>query len=171
MDRDRVILAEILRPRGIRGEVLARSQTDVPGRLESLDQAYIRFAGGQDANVTITGAWPHKNDWVLRFEGVDSINDAERFAGSELWVPFADRAELPEGEYFQADLIGCMVLNEAGEMVGTVDGWQEYGGPPLMKVRANGRDVLIPFVKGIYRTVDLETRRITVELPEGLLEL
>jgi ribosomal 30S subunit maturation factor RimM len=52
-----------------------------------------------------------------------------------------------------------------------VDGWQEYGGPPLMHVRVNGRDVLIPFVKGIYRAVDLEARRITVDLPEGLLEL
>ena len=63
------------------------------------------------------------------------------------------RAELPEGEYFQADLIGCMVVERSGrDGWATVDGWQEYGGPPLMEVRANGREVLIPFVKGIYRT-------------------
>jgi 16S rRNA processing protein RimM len=171
MDRDRVILADILRPRGNRGEVLARSQTDVPGRLAALRQAHVRFAAGSDAEVTISEAWPHMSDWVLKFQGVDSIEDAERFAGSELWLPFAERAKLPEGEYYQADLIGCEVLDEAGKTLGTVDGWQEYGGPPLMHVRVNGRDVLIPFVKGIYRAVDLEARRITVDLPEGLLEL
>ncbi|HWF47108.1 MAG TPA: ribosome maturation factor RimM [Bryobacteraceae bacterium] len=174
MDRDRVILAEILRPRGNRGEVLARSQTDVPGRLETLGHANVRFTDGRDAKVELSEAWAHKGDWVLKFLGVDSIEDAQRFAGSELWVPLSDRAKLPEGEYFQADLIGCVVLDEAGRTVGTVGGWQEYGGPPLMEVRRDphpGGDVLIPFVKGIYREVDLEARRITLKIPDGLLDL
>lgn len=171
MDRDRVILADILRPRGNRGEVLARSQTDVPGRLESLKEATVRFPNGQDGKVVILEAWEHRGDWVLKFEGVDSIGAAEHFAGAELWVPFSERAKLPEGEYFQADLIGCVVQDEVGTVLGTVDGWQEYGGPPLMEVKADGRELLIPFVKGIYRNVDVEGRRITVEVPEGLLEL
>jgi 16S rRNA processing protein RimM len=171
MDRDRVILADIVRPRGNRGEVMARSQTDVLGRLEALRHANVRFADGRDAEVELSEAWAYKGDWVLKFRGVDSIEDAERFAGSELWVPLCDRAKLPEGEYFQADLIGCVVLDEAGQTLGTVNGWQEYGGPPLMEVRGDGRDVLIPFVKGIYRKVDLEARRITVEIPDGLLDL
>ncbi|HEX4232184.1 MAG TPA: ribosome maturation factor RimM [Bryobacteraceae bacterium] len=174
MDRDRVVLADILRPRGNRGEVLARSQTDVPGRLEALVEANVRLANGQDAKVELTKAWPHKGDWVFKFRGVDSIEDAERFAGSELWIPLSERAKLPEGEYFQTDLIGCLVLDETGRTLGTVDGWQEYGGPPLMEVRSGpypGRDVLIPFVKGIYREIDLEARRITVEVPDGLLDL
>jgi 16S rRNA processing protein RimM len=171
MDRDRVVLADILRPRGNRGEVVARSQTDVPGRLEALKEATVRFPDGQDGKVLISEAWEHKGDWVLKFQGVDSITTAERFAGAELWVPLSERAKLPEGEYFQADLIGCVVVDEVGTVLGTVEGWQEYGGPPLMEVKADGRELLIPFVKGIYRDVDLERRRITVEAPEGLLDL
>jgi 16S rRNA processing protein RimM len=174
MDRDRVVLADILRPRGNRGEVLARSQTDVPGRLETLGHANVRFADGRDSKVEVSEAWAHKGDWVLKFKGVDSIEDAERFAGAELWVPLSDRAKLPEGEYFQADLIGCTVLDEAGNTLGTVEGWHEYGGPPLMEVRRDSnreRDVLIPFVKGIYREVDMDARRITVQVPDGLLDL
>ncbi|MGC2657829.1 MAG: ribosome maturation factor RimM [Bryobacteraceae bacterium] len=171
MDVDRVILAEILRPRGNRGEVLARSLTDVPGRLESLKEAHVRFPDGQDAAVALSEAWPHKGDWVLKLEGVNSIDAAERFGGSELWVPFSSRAKLPAGEYFQSDLIGCEILDTAGKTIGTVEGWQEYGGPPLLEVRVNGRNVLIPFVKAICLHIDLEARRMTVEVPEGLLEL
>lgn len=136
--------------------------------------ANIRFADGRDAQVELSEAWAHGGDWILKFRGVDSIKDAECFAGSELWVPLSDRAKLPEGEYFQSDLIGCVVVDEAGRTIGTVDGWQEYGGPPLMEVRRaeySGRNALIPFVKGIYREVDLEERRITVEIPDGLLDL
>lgn len=171
MDRDRVVLADILRPRGIRGELVARSQTDVPGRLECLERAHVRFANGRDAEVELSEAWAHKGDWVLKFQGVNTIEDAERYAGAELWVPLSERANLPEGEYFQADLIGCLVINQSGETLGTIHGWQEYGGPPLMEVRGQGREILIPFVKGIYRNVDLKERRVTVELPDGLLDL
>ena len=171
MDRDRVVLADILRPRGNRGEVLVQSLTDVPGRLETLKSAYVRFADGCDREVVLSEAWAHKGDWVLKLEGVDTIEDAERFAGAELWVPISERAKLPDGEYFQADLIGCTIFDQAGQSLGTIDGWHEYGGPPLMEVRWNGREVLIPFVKGIYRDIDLEGRRVTVDLPEGLLDL
>ena len=62
MGAARVVVAEILRPRGNRGELLARSQTDVPGRLESLKQAQVRLVNGSDVPVVISEAWPHKQD-------------------------------------------------------------------------------------------------------------
>jgi len=172
MDLERVVIAEIIRPRGNRGEVLAKSQTDVPGRLENLKSAIARLADGSDVPIEITEAWTHQGDWVFKFAGVDSIDAAERFRRADLWVSLADRGTLPENEFFQADLIGCSVADAAtGKCLGAVTAWHQYGGPPLMEVRIDGREVLIPFVSSICRVVDSAARTITVDLPEGLLQL
>lgn len=163
------MIAEILRPRGNRGEVIAKSQTDVPGRIETLKAASAELADGSDVQVEIVEAWPHKGNWVLKFAGIDSINAAERFRGADLWLPFADRGTLAEGDFFRSDLIGCTVLDSAGRQLGALQGWQQYGGPPLMEVMIGDREVLIPFVPELCST-DLAGRIIRVDLPEGLLE-
>lgn len=171
MLHDRLVIAEILRPRGNRGEVLARSQSDVPGRLEHLKRATAHLANGTDVPVEIAEAWPHKHDWVLKFFGIDSIDAAERFRGADLWLPFAERGKLAEGDFFEWDLIGCEVLDGATDKrVGRVEGWQSHGAAPLMEVRSGQRQVLIPFVSALSE-VDLAARTIRVEIPEGLLNL
>ncbi len=170
MDRQRIVIAEILRARGNRGEVLARSQTDVPGRLETLRTAQVRLANGTDTQVKMEAAWPHKGDWVLKFAGVDSIAAAEKFRGADLWVPTSERGALPQGEYFQSDLVGCEVQDRTGRVLGSLAGWQEYGGPPLMEVESGGRTALVPFSPEICE-VRLGERTVIVELPDGLLEL
>lgn len=169
---DRVVVAEILRPRGNRGEVLAESLTDVPGRLETLKQARARLANGSDVSVEIEQTWRHKELWVVKFAGVGSIDEAEQFRGADLWIPLSERGQLAEGEFFRSDLVGCELNDErTGARIGVVRGWQQYGGPPLMEVEVQGREVLIPFVPSICRKVDLAGKTISVAAPEGLLEL
>ncbi|MGA7413877.1 MAG: ribosome maturation factor RimM [Bryobacteraceae bacterium] len=174
---ERVVLAEIHRPRGIRGELVARSLTDVPGRLKELKAAWVQFADGSDFEVTLEDAWEHKGNWVFKFAGVDSANDAERFKGADLWVPRSERAPLSDGEYYESDLMGCQVVDGAsGQLIGSVSGWQHYGGPALMEVKRTaeakaGREVLVPFVPAICRKVDVAARTIEVDLPVGLLDL
>jgi 16S rRNA processing protein RimM len=171
MDREKVVVAELLRPRGNRGEVLARSVTDIPGRLEHLKQANVLFPDGANLSVEITAAWMHKGDWVFKFSGVDSISAAERFRGADLWLPADQRAALPAGEFFRSDLIACQVIDRSsGNCLGVVENWQDYGGPPLMQVASHGREVLIPFVPA-YCQVDLAARTVHVDVPEGLLDL
>jgi len=81
MNREKVVVAELLRPRGNRGEIFARSTTDVPGRLETLKHAHASLPGNSSVPVAIEDAWRHKDGWVLKLAGVDSINEAERFVG------------------------------------------------------------------------------------------
>jgi 16S rRNA processing protein RimM len=172
LERERIVVAEILRSRGNRGELLARSQTDIPGRLETLKRAQVHLSDGSDISVDIEEAWPHGEHWVLKFVGCDSITDAERFKGSDLWVSREDRGSLPAGEIFRSDLIGCEVRDLGTDhAIGTVEGFEQYGGPPLLAVSAGGREVLIPFVPEICQRVDLERKTIAVTLPDGLLDL
>lgn len=171
MEQERVVVAEILRPRGNRGEVCARSQTDVPGRLQGLRKARVRLADGCDLDVELAEAWEHRGDWVLKFAGVDSITAAERFRGADLWVPFVERGTLADGEWFRSDLVNCAVIDSrSGRVLGKVEGWQQYGGAPLMEVEVDGRDILIPFVPSICQ-VKIAERAVLVDLPDGLLEL
>ena len=171
MERERVVVAEILRPRGNRGELCARSQTDVPGRLQGLRAAKVRLTDGSDLDVQLVEAWEHRGDWVLKFAGVDSITEAERFRGADLWVPLAERGTLADGEWFQSDLLDCAVVDgSSGRVLGKVEGWQQYGGPSLMEVRVDGREVLIPFVPAICQ-VNIAERVVLVNMPDGLLEL
>ena len=108
---------------------------------------------------------------MFKFEGIDSISAAETLAGADVAIASQDRALLPEGEYYQTDLVGCTVMTRDGKPIGTVEGWQEHGGPPLLVVRAGNKDLLIPFARSICVEIDVQGRRIVVDLPEGLDDL
>jgi len=114
----------------------------------------------------------HGEHVIFKFKGVDTITDAERLAGLDVSIPMEQRAAIAEGEYYQSDLVGCDVVNETGQPIGTVERWQETGGPLLVTVRTpSGKELLIPFANAIFKKIDLERRRIVVTLPEGLLDL
>ncbi len=86
-------------------------------------------------------------------------------------VPAGERLELPEGEYYYSDLVGCLMVDcGSGEPVGIVTGWEEAGGAPVL-LEVNGGDILVPFAAAILKNIDLAARRIEVELPEGLKDL
>jgi 16S rRNA processing protein RimM len=169
---ERVVVAELLRPRGNRGEVLARPLSDVPGRLESLNEAQVLLPTGADIPVKVERAWVHGEHWVFKFAGVDSISAAETLRDSDLWIPPEQRGQLPEGEYFESDLLGCSLVDQvSGQELGRVLGFERYGGPLLLELVVNGREVLVPFVPEICREVDVVNKRIKALLPDGLLDL
>ena len=86
-------------------------------------------------------------------------------------MPPTERAELPSGEFFQSDLVGLQLVDAlSGNSLGVVEDLQQYGGPPLLVLTYQGREVLIPFVPAIC-TVDLSAKVIRAALPDGLLEL
>jgi 16S rRNA processing protein RimM len=120
----------------------------------------------------VENVWMHGDQVIFKFKGVDTISDAERLAGADVEIPLEQRAEIPEGEYYQSDLVGCEVVDEQGRLVGRVTGWQETGGPPLVETtRPDGKELLIPFAKAIFTRIDIERKRIEVALPEGLTTL
>jgi 16S rRNA processing protein RimM len=122
--------------------------------------------------MEVERTWMHGDHLIFKFQGVDTISDAERLAGAEVSIPFEQRAALADDEVYQSDLIGCQVVDAAGRLLGVVSDFQETGGTPLLEVKAaDGRELLIPFANSICTEIDLERKRIIVNPPEGLLDL
>jgi 16S rRNA processing protein RimM len=122
--------------------------------------------------MQVERTWTHGSHVIFKFKGVDTISDAERLAGADVSIPIEQLAQAAEGEYYWSDLVGCSVFDDQGGLLGTLDGWQETGGPPLVEVATeDGKELLIPFVKTIFTKIDVTGRRIEVRLPEGLKDL
>ena len=111
-----VTVARILRARGNKGEVAAELLSDFPERLPEIKEMFLRVESGARRGVVLRESWVDRNHpgkGVFHFEGVDSINDAEKLRGMEVQIPFERRAEAPPGTFFVTDLIGCSVFELA----------------------------------------------------------
>ena len=127
---------------------------------------------GASRVIRVERVWHHAGRPILKFEGVDSISDAEAWAGADILVEEAQRARPEPGEYSYAELIGCSLVGEDGLPIGVVRGVEDYGGSPLLQVGgANGREILVPFTRAICREIDVARKVIRASLPEGLTEL
>ena len=162
---DWVTVAVLGKPHGNRGEITAYPFSK-PERYEALRQVFL-FGGGERHEVE--SAWFHSNTLILKFRGVDRIDDAEQLRGQEVRVPGTERAALEPGEFFQSDLLGCEVVDRrTGECLGRVTGWDDGGGSGLLVLQGG---LLIPFARSICVEIDPGAKRIAVELPEGLKDL
>ncbi len=157
-------IARLLRARGNKGELAA---LPLSNRLAEVKHVIVN-----DAPMDVEHFWTHGDRAIFKFKGVDTISDAERLAGADVQVPLDERPPASEGEYYQSDLVGCQVLDQTGRVLGTVQDFQETGGAPLLEIRTqDGKELLIPFAKAMLVNIDLEHKRIDVDLPAGLLDL
>ncbi len=166
-----VAIAKILKPRGLRGEVVAEVLTDFPERFKGLEGVTGVFPDGMRADLKIEKFWFQRNRIVLLFTGYDSIEIAERLRGVEICVPESSATDLGEGEYFDWQLQGCEVETIEGEAIGVVTRVMRTGGTEILVVENTGKEYLIPFAEAICTEVDIDSKRILVDPPEGLLEL
>jgi 16S rRNA processing protein RimM len=134
--------------------------------------AEVKHVIVNDASMEVEHFWIHGDRVIFKFKGVDTITDAERLAGADVQVPLDQRPATPEGEYYQSDLVGCQVVDQNARVLGVVQDFQETGGVPLLEIRTqDGKELLIPFAKAMLTSIDLERKRIDVNLPAGLDEL
>jgi 16S rRNA processing protein RimM len=171
---DWILLAHIVRPQGRRGEVLAEIYTDFPESFAHRKRLFLRRGDGVQEMLLETH-WLHKGRVVLKFAQVDSITEAESLRGSDVVLPRAERIPLEDDAVYISDLLGARVVDvrlggeiDAGEII---DVAPEGTLPAMLVVKtATGEEVLIPFVRAYLTRMDLEGKRVLMNLPEGLLE-
>lgn len=169
---DLIVVAHIVKVRGLRGEVVADLLTDFPDRFEKLELLTGISSEGSQRSLQIEEHWFHGDRLVLKFEGFDSIDSAKQLVGYHLAVPGEDRIELPVDTFYEWELAGCHVETIAGKPIGEVTEIIHTGGVEMLKVvNESGRDRLIPMAADIVVEIDKEKRLIRIDPPEGLLEL
>ena len=168
---DLVLVGRVVKPQGRRGEVAVLAFTDRPDRFPTLRRAFVPGPGGVPREVRVEGAFPHKGRYVVKLEGVDSIDAAEALRGLELRIPEEELEKLPEGSYYHHQLTGLAVVDEAGEPMGTVEEVVETAAETrILVVRGPERgETLLPFADAFVRSIDLEGRRIVAVRPEYVL--
>jgi len=162
-------VGRVLRPHGVRGEVVVEVLSDVPGRFQKGSRLLAVPEGGAPFFLVVAASRAHKSGAVVRFEGFEDRDGAEELRGLDLAVPRAEVPEAAPGTYYQYELLGCLCRND-GEELGRVVEVVEDGGGVLLIVEGASRQVPVPFVKEFLRKVDVAGGRIDLVLPPGLLE-
>ncbi len=170
MREDLITIAKLVKPRGLRGEIVADLLTDFPERFENLEKVTIVYPNDEMAEIEIEKFWFQKNRIILKFAGYDSIETAETLRGCEICVAESEAVELETDEFFDWELKDCTVETVEGERIGTVRGVMRTGGTEILVVAGEEKEYLIPFAETICTLVDVENKLIKVDAPEGLLD-
>ncbi len=154
---------------GIRGEVKVYPTTDDATRFDDLKRV-ILDAGKQQIPLEIQSVKYFKQFVILKFKGIDNINDIERYKKCSLLISREDAVDLEEDEYFIADIIGMEVYTEDGVHFGTMKDVMETGANDVYIIDSKEHgEVLLPAIKECILNVDEEAGKITVHIMEGLL--
>ena len=156
---------------GVRGEVKVYPTTDDPRRFRRLKEVVLD-TGKEKMNLEIEGVKFFKQFVILKFKGLDNINDIEKYRQKSLYVTRKNAVRLQRDEYFIADLIGLKVQDEDGKEPGTVKDVIETGANDVYEVEmADGKSLLLPAIKQCILNVDVENGTMQVHVLEGLLDL
>lgn len=166
-----ISIARIARPQGIRGEVIADILTDFPDRFAELDEVTLLRDGKIIGDLELEQYRFHKGRVLLKFAGYDDPHKAEELRGASVVIDREELVELEDDEYYLFDLEGCEVVTLDGQHLGTVTKVDDYGAAPLLVVKNQTKEVLIPLTRDICPEVDTENKKIVVNPPDGLLDL
>lgn len=167
---DRVVIGRIVRPHGLKGEVVVEMLTDFPGRF--FEGLSVRLDGAGDATRKgrITRVRPQRDRLLITFEEISDVAAADQLRNVELSVDRADVAPRPEGYVYHWEIEGAEAFDVSGRRLGRVAGLSDVGGRSLLVLEtpAGPRDV--PFSRPIVVSVDVAGGRIVLDPPPGLLD-
>jgi 16S rRNA processing protein RimM len=167
---DLVTIGQILKPFGVKGEVRVRSLSDVPGRFERLSVVTLETPTGERLSTSVDHVRVDHDSYVVRFKAFSTPEEAALFRGALVKVTRDETLSLPEGQYFEYDLIGMNVKTEDGRVLGTLKEVLEAPSHAVFVVQGDRGEVLIPAAKELVVSVDVPHRIMTVRLLEGMLD-
>lgn len=155
-----MVIGEIAGPFGVRGEIKIDPLTDYPERFKTMHDLYV---GSQVDPYTVESARLHKQQVIVKLEGIDTPDQVEVLRRQEVRIPRAEAVKLPEGHFYLDDLIGVDVVATDGRRVGPISDIIRTGSNDVYVVGTGRDEVLIPAIKDAVTQVDLARRRIVIE--------
>lgn len=166
-----ILVGKIVRTHGIKGAVKVFPYGESLAAQDVGAKLFVAAESGQEAETfTVVSAHPQGRYWVMRFQEVMSVDEAQDIVGKEVFLPEDRLPATLEGEYYHYQLIGLEVVTKEGEMVGTLQGIIETGGNDVYSIYRNGKEVLVPAIEEVICEVDLGRSRMVIDPPEGLMD-
>jgi 16S rRNA processing protein RimM len=166
-----VVIARAVKPRGLKGEIVAELLTDFPERFEDIDELVLVSPQGERSTKRLEDYWFQNDRVVLKLSGYDDVDAAKELVGFEFAVPESERVPLPADHYYDWELEGCTV-KVGDDSIGQVNSVLRTGGAEILVViDTSGNERLIPLADSIVVEIDPERKTIVVDPPEGLLDL
>ena len=163
-------IGQIVGTHGVKGFMKIKPLTDDIKRFDDLKTVYVSIKK-ETVELEIEEVRYNKNMVLLKIKGVNTIEQAESYRNFYIKVNRKDAAPLGEFEYFIVDLLECSVYTEENELLGKVDDVFPTGSNDVYVVKSEeSKQILIPAIKEVVKNVDIANRKITVKLPEGLLD-
>ena len=165
---DFLVVGKVRRPHVVNDAATAEIYTDFPERLSPKRPIYL---GEKHVRVVLASQRPHNEGLLLGFDGITTPEQAGRVRNQILSIDAKEVSELPEGEYYFHELIGLVVVNEAGNLLGKLTEILETGANDVYVVKdASGHELLLPAIADVILDVDLAAKTMKVRLLPGLAE-
>lgn len=170
MMNNRLEIGKIVNTHGLRGEVKIVPWTNTPDVFEDIEYVYIK--GREEKKYEVLNVKYQKNNIIVKFKGLDDINYAEALKNCIVTTDREQLGELDEGEYYITDLIGCEAVSEEGKIYGKLIDVINTGSRDIYVIKRDGmKDLLIPVIDDVVLDIDIDAKKITVRLMEGLEDL
>jgi len=160
----------VLKPRGLEGELKVAIITSFPNHFKKIDTLFVKDKNTWQS-YTVNRVRLTNKFVFLQFEGIQTAEQAEVLRNKELCVSTEQLQELETDEYYIHDLIGLQVFDEQGLLLGTIADVETYPGNDIYVLdNGQGQQYLIPAIRDVIKEVDIQSKRITIHVIEGLLE-
>lgn len=170
LNMDCLEVGKIVNTHGLRGEVKIVPWTDTPDVFEDIPYVFIKKKSG-DEKLTVKNVKYQKNNIIVKFAEINSIEEAEKYRNSVLHASREVMPELPDGAYYITDLIGAEVYEDE-RLLGTIQDVFSTGSSDIYEVKRDGnKPLLIPVIDDCILNVDIDNKKIYVKLLEGLEDL
>jgi len=166
-----VTVGRIVRPHGNRGQVVVAPETDFGADRFGVGATVFAKRAENIEPLHVTASRAHDGRWVVGFDSVQTMNEAEALRDVELRIPADELKPLEGGQYYVHDLVGCRVETTDGRVIGDVVRVELHTGTHLLVVNGKRGEVLVPLAEPICRRIDVAARVVVIEPPEGLIEL
>ncbi|HET6420103.1 MAG TPA: ribosome maturation factor RimM [Geobacteraceae bacterium] len=166
-----VLIGKVVATHGIRGQLRVAPYSGDAGSILSHHTIVLKGPNGELDGYEVAGSSIHGKKVILSLESFHNINQVEHLVGREIFVRREQLPELPDGEYYWCDLIGLKVRTIGGGYLGELSDILAAGGNDVYVVRMGEKEYLIPAVEDIVAEINLAEGTMTVDPPEGLLDL
>ena len=168
----RLKVGKIVNTHSLKGEVKVISSTDFEEERFKKGSKLLITRGNQlISEVVVQSYRNHKNFLLVKFEGIDSVEEAEKFKNLQIKIDSDEVGELEENEFYFHQIIGCEVFDENDKNLGEIIDILTPGANDVWVIKGeNGKEILIPYIEDVVKKIDITSKKVNIEVMEGLID-